>query len=222
MEVSDIKFRHPFPFMYIVGMSENGKTYFVNEVVRDALKKKFKILYVVNKAFEVEEDIEKLFTKNKNVYILKCSDLESGTINFIKKSMVSEERKLIIVDNFTYGLTWAFLDLITFIRKYNASIIFISHTFYASPKISPRLRELLRYIVLFYMPDKKNDNLKMIVDDDLYEKYRKEVTYLSYKFMLIDNTASQYLVSKLPEFKPSIYWDKKNDKKDKKDKYDAS
>jgi hypothetical protein len=209
--------------MYVVGMSENGKTYFVNELVRDALKKHFKILYVVNKAFDIEEDIDKLFQKNKNVYILKCSNLEKGTIDFIKKSFVSDEKKLIIVDNFTYSLSLAFLDLITFIRKYNASMVFISHTFYASPKISPRLRELLRYIVLFYMPKKvKNDNLKMILDEDLLDKYREEVTYLSYKFMLIDNASSMYLISKIPEFKPDIVWDKKKDKKDKKNKFETT
>jgi hypothetical protein len=206
--------------MYIVGMSENGKTYWTNELVRDALKKKFKILYVVNKAFDVEPEIQKLFENNKNVFIISAGDLEKPTIDVIEKTLVSKSRKIIIVDNFTYSISLAFLNLVTFVRKYNASIIFISHTFFASRSVSPRLREVLRYLILFYMPPKaRNDNLKMILDEDLLEKYRKEVTYLSYKFMAVDTASSFFVISKLPEFKINIVFDKSKKEEDKKIKF---
>lgn len=215
MEVNDIQFRHPC-FIYIIGKSEAGKTFFINHVVDDAMKKKFKVVYIVNKAFPVEEEIDEKCEKNKNVFIIQTSNLEQPTMDFITKSMTSDKKKLLIFDNFTFGLTLPFLDFTTFSRKYNASVVFIGHSLYSSKTISPRLRELVSYFVLFYLPDV--DAIKRILTKKQIELFEEHIKFRSFKFLLIDNANSTYLISKIPEFRPTLIWDKKKDKKEKKPK----
>lgn len=215
MEVNSIKFRHP-SFTYIVGKSETGKTYFINEFVKVALKNKFKIVYLVNSAFDVEPEIEKLVEKNKNVFVIKSKDLSQRTIDFLIQSFKSKDKKIVIADNFTFSLTLAWLDFVTFARKYNCSTVFIGHSLFASKTISPRLREVVSYFIFFYLPFIKN--LRIVMDEDLLEVYQKEVGFRTFKFLLIDQTNGTWLVSKLPEFKIEIVWDKEKKKEGEKKK----
>ena len=216
MEINNINFRHPF-FMYIIGKSEAGKTYFVNNVVDDALKKKFKVVYIVNKAFPVEKEIEERQEKHKNVYIIETGNLEKPTIDFITSSMTTNKRKLLIFDNFTYSLTLPFLNFTTFSRKYNASVVLIAHSLFASKIISPRLRELVSYFVLFYMPDV--ESVERILTTRQAELFEEHIKFRTFKFLLIDNANSTYLISKLPEFKVNLIWDKEKREKEKKLKF---
>lgn len=209
MEVKDIQFRHPC-FIYIVGKSEAGKTFFVNELVRNTLKSKFKIVYIVNDSFEVEKPIIQLMEKNEKVFVIKCKDLSYRTMDFLTKSITSKDKKLLIIDNFTYSLTPEMLEFTTYSRKYNASVAFIGHSFFSNRTISPRLRELVSYFILFYLPTV--ENLNRIMPQKLIETFEREITFRSFRFLLIDQSNSTWLVSKLPEFTPKMIWDKKKNK----------
>lgn len=220
MEVKNITWTHP-NFTYIIGRSNTGKTYFTNHLVKEALKKKFKVVYVVNSAFDVEDEIQELCEKNKNVYVVKCRDLKKPTIDFLTNAMKSDSRKIIIVDNFSYSLTLEFLDFTTFSRKYNASVVFIAHSLFSNKTISPRLRELVSYFILFYLP--KNNNMKMILDDEMLKIYQRDIGFRTFKFLFIDQANSEYLVSKLPEYNFKIEWIEQKKKNNKNwDKFDNS
>lgn len=191
-----ITFRSPF-FGIIVGKPNEGKSTFINALV-DEMPKKAKIIYVVNSNFKIEPEILERAKDNKNIFIFKAKDLSKTTLDTIIESLKSKNQKLIIVDNFTYQLSLSFLDFTTYSRKYNASTIFIGHTLFASPKISPRLREAVSYIVFFYLPESKS--YKFYLGEDLYNVYREEITHESYKFLLWDVGESEYTIGKIPEY----------------------
>lgn len=193
MEINKIEFSHPF-FAYVVGKSNTGKTYFTNNLVDQALKKKFKIVYIVNDAFDLESGIINKLQKSNNVYVIKCTNLESETIDKIKEMTNTNSLKLLIFDNFSYGITLAYLDYITYARKYNSSIIFISHTIFASPRISPRLREITSYFILFYLPGGES-KYKFIIDEHEIEQYKKHVKYRNFKKLIVDNLNGTYMLA---------------------------
>lgn len=186
-------------FTLIAGQPNQGKTYFTRHLVDELLKKKFEIYYVVNSAFEVEKELAEQAIKHKNVFIVRAKDLEQNTLLGLKKLIRQNDKpKLVIVDNFTYQLSLPFLNWCTFARKYNASVIFISHTLFANEKISPRLREAVNYFIFFYLP--ASDSYKRILKNDLYDIYQDNIQSRSFKFMILDLRNSGYLIDKLPHF----------------------
>jgi len=199
-EVKEIIFDLP-AFLYIVGKSDQGKTYYIySGIVPEAMKHKFDIHYVVNNAFPVEEPLAKQALSHDNVFIHPSKDLnEKSMKNLIGIIRQNDRKKLVIIDNFTYGITGDFLDFITFARKYNTSVIFISHTVFASRAISPRLREVVSYFIFFYMD--MGESYKKILNKEMSEIYRDEITSKSYKFLTYDLARGIYSVGKLPEYK---------------------
>lgn len=201
-QVPNITFTTPF-FTYVVGKSREGKTYFINELVDNMPNQRTtKIVYIVNKNFDIEPEILEKLKSNKNIYIIKTADIGQETIDFLTKSMKSKQPKLLIFDNFTYQLSLAFLNFTTFSRKYNASVIFISHTLFASKTISPRLKECVSYFVFFWMPD--SSGYKRLLPESLYNIYLREITHASYKFLIYDIQESEYAIGRLPEYKINV------------------
>ena len=187
-------------FTLIAGMPNQGKTYFTRHLVDHLLKMKFDIYYVVNSAFEVEKDLAEQAIKHKRVFILRAKDLEGNTLNNIKKMLRENDNpKLLIFDNFTYQLSLPFLNFTTFARKYNASVVFITHTLFADAKIAPRLREAVNYFIFFYLPI--SNSYKRILDDELFEIYKDNIHSKSYMFLLLDLRNSGYIIDKIPHFK---------------------
>lgn len=187
-------------FTLVAGKTNEGKTYFTRELVQELLKKKFEIYYVVNSSFEVEKELAEQAIEHKNVFIVRARDLEANTLLNLKKLVrKNDKKKLMIVDNFTYQLSLGFLNFTTFSRKYNTSVIFITHTLFANEKISPRLRESVSYFVFFYLP--MSDSYKRVLKGDLYDIYQDNIQSRSFKFMILDFRNSGYLIDKLPHFK---------------------
>jgi hypothetical protein len=199
--VENITFNLP-GFIMVAGQSNQGKTYFIYKgMIAKALEEGFHIHWVVNNGFDVEEPLAKQALKHKNIYIHPASDLSYRTMqNLIKIISSNSIKKLVIFDNFTYGITSEFLNLITYARKYNASTVFLTHTLFASKDISPRLRELISYYVFFYIPLQDSTSYKRILGEDLYETYSDEIESKSYKFLILDPSANEYVISKLPDY----------------------
>ncbi len=191
-------------FIYLVGQSNQGKTYFVfNGIIPEALTKGYDIHWVVNKAFDVEKPLAKQALEYPNVFIHRAKNLDGETMrNLINIIRSNENKKLVIIDNFTYGITPEFLDYTTFARKFNASTIFISHTLFANNKISPRLRELVSYFIFFYLP--MSNSYRRILDDEMFETYQEQIESKSYKFLIVDLNNSHYSIGKLPEYTINI------------------
>lgn len=184
----------------VTGLSNQGKTYFVRNMVDHLIKKKFEIYYVVNSDFKVEKDLGKQVIDYENVYVLIAKDLGASTLNNIKKLIRKNEKpKLLIFDNFTYDLSYPFLNYTTFSRKYNASTVFITHNLFADPNISPKLRTTVNYFIFFYLPI--SASYKRILNDEMYDIYVNNIKSRSYKFLFLDLKESGYLIDKIPHFK---------------------
>lgn len=210
-----ITFQSPFSMM-VIGHSNNGKTFYINNLV-DTLPKKVKIVYIVNSNFDIEPEILERAEKNDKIFIIKAPDLSIKTINFLVKSLTSKDQKLLIFDNFTYQLSLPLLNFFTYSRKYNASSIFICHTLHASKTISPRLKETVNYIVFFYLPNPNPVSYKQFLGVELYNTYISEITHKSYKFLIWDIGESEYSIGKLPEYKLKlVHKDQFNDPTKKK------
>lgn len=198
-KVNNIKFNLP-SFTIVAGQSNQGKSYFIFEgVIPKLVELGFEIHWVVNNGFDVEIPIAKQALQYDKYFIHPTSSLNRTSIdNLIEIIRSNDDKKIVIFDNFTYGITGEFLDYVTYARKYNASTIFITHTLFANNKISPRLRELVSYYVFFYLPT--STSYKKIIGDEFYEVYEDNIESKSYKFMIIDPSASQYTIGKLPEY----------------------
>jgi hypothetical protein len=202
-QIDNMVFKAPF-FMYLVGKSDQGKTYWIfNGLLPQAFKEKYEIHWVVPKTFMVEAPIAEQALKHKDYYIHPTKDLGKETMtNLLRIIRKNENKKLVIIDNFTFGVTDALLDVTTYSRKYNASIVFIGHSLFANSKISPRLREMVSYFVFTYMPIP--NTYKKFFGDELFEIYKREITSKSYKFMILDLGRGLYSIGKLPDYKITL------------------
>lgn len=190
-------------FVYVIGKPNEGKTFFTMGVIEEAVKDKFSIHMIVNNRFPIEPAVAEQALKHKNYFIHPTPSLEPEHLNNLLKILKENEKpKLVIIDNFTYSLNLDVLDWFTYARKYNATVIFISHTIYANQKVSPRLREMVTTYVLFYIAEPKA--FKKILEPDVWELYKNQVTSKSFKFLFYSLSKGEYTVGKLPQFKITI------------------
>ena len=119
----------------------------------------------------------------------------------------TKNRKLVIFDNF-YQITPEFAEYTTFSRKYNASTVYIAHSFFSS-KVGSRMREFSNYVVLFYLIDSKTQrrSLKSVIGEDMMEVFYNKIGYKSYKSMLIVPYDNTYYINP-PDVKPEILFKK--------------
>ena len=193
MQTDSIDFKPPY-FCMIAGRSNSGKRFFTNRIVEQVInKKKFNIVYIVNDAFDIELKLLELLKKHKNVHIIKCDSLKQEKMDPIQNYVKALNSKtLCIFDNFTYGLRDnAFLNFTTFSRKYNCSVIYICHTLYGSKAIYPRLRELLSYIVMFYI---NNSKLKYLLGEEIEDVYTKNIRFREYTKLIYDFNNQVYVI----------------------------
>lgn len=205
IQVENITFDCPC-FIYIVGLMENGKTFFVyNGLAKKALEEGFEIHYVVNSGFDIEAPLaEQVLKHKKKVFIHPTKSIGEEPMNKLKAQLAENERKkMVIVDNFTYSLTANFLDFVTFCRKYNATTVFISHSLFANAKISPRLRENVGYWVFFYNP-RKNAYKKILDTDEALQVFHDNIQSQSFKFMVYDPARDRYAIGKLPDYQINL------------------
>lgn len=205
IRVDNITFDCPC-FIYIVGLMENGKTYFVfNGLAKKALDEGFQVHYVVNSGFAIESPLaEQAIKYKKKVFIHPTKTIGEEPMNKLKALLSENEaKKLLIVDNFTYSLTQNFLDFVTYCRKFNTTTVFISHSLFASAKISPRLRENVGFWVFFYNP-RKNAYKKILDTDEALAAFHDNIQAQSFRFMVYDPARDKYAIGKLPEYEINL------------------
>lgn len=190
-------------FIYVVALSNNGKTYFIYEgLAKKALEEGFEIHYVVNSRFDIEVPIAEQAIANKGkVFIYPCKNIQAETFDKLMVEISkNDDKKLVVIDNFTYSTSLPMLDYITICRKFNSTSVFLSHTIFANQKISPRLRESVGTWILGYCP--RADEYKMVLDSkDALRVFRKNIKAQSYKFMIYEPAYHKYAIAKLPEYK---------------------
>ena len=194
MQTDNVEFKHPM-FAIFVGRSASGKTTLCNRIVEQVInKKKFNIVYVVNDAFSIELELLEMLKKHKNVHIIKCDSLKKEKMDPIQDYVKGlNTPTLIIMDNFTYGLRDnAFLNFTTYSRKYNCSVIYIAHTLYGAKAIYPRLRELLSYLVIFYI---NNSKLKYLLGEEIEDVYVQNIRFREYTKLIYDFNSQVYMVA---------------------------
>jgi hypothetical protein len=196
-------------FTIVAGQSKQGKTYFVfQSVIPEALKHGYEIHWIVNKHFMVEPPIAQQALKHEDYYIHVTGDLGRETISkMIKRIKETETKKLILIDNFSFDRKQGveFLNFVTFARKYNASVMFLGHSLFNDPKIAPRLREMVMYMFLFFIP--MNDSYKKILGESKFQTYLTNIQARRYKFLFFDLSGGDALIGKYPGVKLTIKTD---------------
>lgn len=198
--VDNITFELP-KFCMLAGASDQGKTYWLYEgFLKPLLAKKYQIHWVINDRFPIEEKVAKEALDHDNVFIHPAHDLSQSVVNNLIKILRSNDKcKIVLIDNFTHDVSHSLLELSTYIRKYNASLVLITHSFFAVKDKSTRIRDFVGYYVLFWMKQNAtNANLQHVIGKDLYELYREEITDRSFKFMIVGD--NEFTIGKLPDY----------------------
>ncbi len=181
-------------FHIVFGITKSGKTTYVLKYIKDHSKPEDWVIYITSNYANVEVDekeVVKLIDSRENSAVLTVDGIGKpnieNIINFIKEK---EGRKWIIVDNLTYSLGPEFLNLTTYVRKYNAILFLICHSLSAS-KFFPRLKEQCTNMLLFKANLKPRsfshlapDNLELRDDYLTLIKPQKDTyDYILYKCM---------------------------------------
>ena len=187
---------HPYRLI-AVGPSGSGKT----NVIVDMLTRKvyFDNLYIIagdpeDKFYQLletiindtNEHIESGDIVRKNGPI--CFEI-SDDINFDTEKLARDKQNIVIVDDKVCEKHQeAIAELFIRIRKLNGSVIYITQSFYETPKI---MRDNSNYIFLFNLNDEQTSNRilrdKCVGYLDKAKSIYKEVHKEPYKFMMIDN-----------------------------------
>jgi len=170
-----------WPFrMLIVGPSNCGKTNLLMNLIYDYLD--YDKLYVYARDLEEGkyQDLQECFTDTPDV-IFSSDPTEIVSVD----SLDTDEQNLIIIDDFVLddqkGITTLFIRG----RKKNASIIYLTQSYYKVPKI---IREQCDYIALFKNPSSKDINLILNeygLNKETKKLYQK-ATEKRFNFFLID------------------------------------
>lgn len=199
--VDNITFDLP-KFVMVCGASDQGKTFWLYEgFLKPLLQENYLVHWIVNDRFPIESKVaEEMRAHKKSVFVHPAHDLSDSVIaKLIQVLRSNDKKKVVLVDNFTHEISPALLELSTYIRKYNATLVLITHSFFAKKDISARLRDLAGYYVLFWM--KQNDtnaNLQHVIGRDLYEIYRDQIGDRSFKFLIVSD--NEFTIGKLPEY----------------------
>lgn len=208
IDISELCCKWPFR-LSVVGPSGSGKTNMVVDMILNHIY--FDDIYIMAKDLEeplYEFLVEKL--RSINEMIKENTDLREKKVNFSNQLdldidiLDKEIQTLIIIDDFitTKGQRVA-EELFIRGRKKNASVIYISQSYFQIPKM---VRLNSSYFALFDVANKRQ--IRCIADThstrlefsefmSMYRNIHKE----PYKFMLIDN------VTKIPQLHIRCCWD---------------
>lgn len=195
--------QHPYR-MLVVGPSNTGKTNVVVDMVLD--KVYFDNLYVI--AGDLDDDyyrylarcIEELNEeiesgKNEKLYGLEPKVLEmSNNINFDIKKLDKKRQNVVIVDDMiTETHQDTICELFTRIRKLNGSIIYITQSYFETPKL---IRQNCNYLMIFNIGQEGNLHTLLrnhcVNDMDKVLELYNRIHMVPYRFLMIDKKDFNY------------------------------